>query len=211
MKQKPSRNWLIVTIPVFIALFAAVALLIPSFARYPERADDGAAWDRDWEMLGTVLGVEAPQNGFTLLNNDTVLAGDDTYYASWVSGEATPYVNADGKDVDLYPAQIYLLLYGCADEAAARDAVAEWTAREEETYAVRERREENINARDYALLLYDCGSETNPYSRGISAFTQLGHYAVIAELTCTAEFDGDEQALLAEFLRGCHYSSESLK
>ena len=34
------------------------------------------------EMLGTVLGVEAPGNDFTLLNNDTALADDDTYY--WV-------------------------------------------------------------------------------------------------------------------------------
>ncbi len=203
------QKWLI--IPIIVALIAGVALLIPNLSRYPSRADDGAAWDRNWEMLGTVLGVEAPGNGFTLLNNDTALAGDDTYYASWVSGEAADYINAEGKHVDLYPAQIYLLLYGCADEAAAAQAKADWMAREEETYAVRERREKAHNGQSYSMLLYDCGSDTNPYSRGISAFSTLGSYTVIAELTCTDAFEGDEQALLADFLNGCHYGSDNLK
>ena len=203
------QKWLI--IPIIVALIVGVALLIPRLSRYPSQADDGAAWDRSWEMLGTVLGVEAPGNGLKLLNNDTALAGDDTYYASWVSGEATDYTNAEGKHVDLYPAQIYLLLYGCADEAVAAEAKADWMAREEETYAVRERREETYNGQSYSLLLYDCGSDTNPYSRGISAFSTLGNYTVIAELTCTDAFEGDEQALLAGFLNGCHYGSDNLK
>lgn len=211
MERRWNKNWLIVGIPIIIGLLAAVALLIPSFARYPDRADDGAAWDRDWEMLGTVLGVEAPGNGFTLLNNDTVLAGDDTYYASWVNGTSTPYVNADGKEVDLYPAQVYLLLYGCAGEDEAQETLEEWLARGEENYAVRSRGAAAHNGVDYTLLVYDCGSETNPYSRGASAFARFGNYAVLVELTCTEDFEGDEEALLAAFLDDCHYSSANLK
>lgn len=199
------QKWLI--IPIIVALIVGVALLIPGFSRYPERADDGTKWDRSWEMLGTTLGVEAPGNGFTLLNNDTALAGDDTYYASWVTGEPIDYTNADGKAVDLYPAQIYLLLYGCADELSAGEALSDWMAREMDTYQVRERRDETHNGHDYRLLVYNCGSDTNPYSRGISAFTQFGHYVAIAELTCTEAFDGDEAALLADFLDGCHYGA----
>ena len=203
------QKWLI--IPIIVAVIVGAALLVPSFSRYPAQADDGAAWDRSWEMLGTVLGVEPPSNGFTLLNNDTALAGNDTYYASWVTGEATDYTNAEGKPVDLYPAQIYLLLYGYADESAAGEAVADWMAREEATYAVRERSEAAYNGRDYALLAYDCGSETNPYSRGVSAFSRLGKYVVIAEVTCTDAFGGDERQILSDFLNGCHYGSENLK
>ena len=212
MKRRLSRIWLFIMqkwliIPIIVAILVAAALLVPSLSRYPDRAEDGAAWDRSWEMLGTVLGVEAPGNDFTLLNNDTALAGDDTYYASWVAGEPTDYTNADGKPVDLSPAQIYLLLYGCADEEAAGEAYNEWMAREEQTYSVRERREETHNGRDYALLFYDCGSDTNPYSCGVSAFALYGKYVVIAELTCTDAYDGDEAIVLAAVLDGCHFGA----
>ena len=200
------RKWLI--IPIIVALIVGMALLIPRFSRYPDAADDGAKWDRSWEMLGTVLGVEPPGNGFTLLNNDTALAGDDTYYASWVAGEPTDYTNADGKAVDLYPAQIYLLLYGCSDETAAGEALDEWMGREQGTYDVREMRSEAHNGRGYQLLVYDCGSDTNPYSRGASAFALYGNYVVIAELTCTADYRGDEEAILAAFLDGCHFGKQ---
>lgn len=212
MKRKLSKIWLFIMqkwliIPIIVALIVGAALLVPSFSRYPSEAIDGAKWDKSWEMLGTMLGVEAPGNGLTLLNNDTALAGDDTYYASWVSGEPTDYVNADGKNVDLYPAQVYLLLYGCADEDTAKEAYAEWMAREEETYSVRERRKATHNGVDYELLLYDVRSDANPYSRGVSAFALHGKYVVIAELTVTDGFDGDEEAMLAAFLDKCHYGS----
>lgn len=87
MKQKLSRIWLFIMqkwliIPIIVALIVGAALIVPAFSRYPDEAMDGAKWDRSWEMLGTVLGVEAPGDGLRLLNNDTALAGDDTYYAS---------------------------------------------------------------------------------------------------------------------------------
>ncbi len=216
MKRTLNRIWLFIMqkwliIPIIVALIVGVALLIPRFSRYPDRADDGAKWDRNWEMLGTVLGVEEPGNGFRLLNNDTALAGDDTFYASWVTGEATDFTNAEGKRVDLYPAQVYLLLYGCADESAAAEAKADWMAREEETYDIKEQREESFKGQTYSLLVYDCGSDTNPYSRGVSAFSTLGNYAIIAELTCTDAYPGDEQVVLADFLNGCHYGTDNLK
>ena len=203
------QKWLI--IPIIVLFFVAVALIIPSFSRVPARDDAGQNWDKSWEMMGTVMGVEDPGNGFTLLNNDTALAGNDTFYASWVAGEARDYTNADGNRVDLYPAQIYLLLYGCGDAEQAEEAKAEWMAREEASYQVRERREETWAGQTFSLLIYDCGSDTNPYSRGVSAFGLFGNYVIIAELTCTADFEGDEQALLRHFLEGCHYASSNLK
>ncbi len=203
------QKWLI--IPIIILIILGAALLIPGFSSYPTRADDGLPWDRKWEMLGTVLGVEAPGNGFTLLNNDTALAGNDTFYASWVAGEARDYTNAEGKAVNLYPAQVYLLLYGCGDAEQAMEARSDWMDRERGTYLIREEREETRNGQPYTLLAYDCGSATNPYSRGISAFSLFGNYLVIAELTVTEDFEGDEAALLQSFLEGCHYASSNLK
>lgn len=99
-------------------------------------------------MLGTVLGVETPKNNFTLLENDSVLTGDDTYFATLVTSEPTAWVNEDGKDTDLYPAQIYLLLYGFGDEAAAEEAMADFISREEASYTVRERVSETYNGQE---------------------------------------------------------------
>lgn len=203
------QKWLI--IPIIVLFFVAVALIIPRFSVVPDRADDGLAWSRDWEMLGSVMGVEWPGNGFSLLNNDTALAGNDTFYASWVAGEARDYTNADGKSVNLYPAQIYLLLYGCGDAGQAEEAMAEWMAREEGTYQVYSRREEVWNGRTFSVLDYRCGSDTNPYARGVSAFGLLGNYVIIAELTCTEDYPENEQLLLQQFMEGCHYASDKLK
>ena len=189
----------------------AILLGLAGCGGYPDRAEDGTAWDQSWEMLGRVLGVEAPGNGFTLLENNVVLGADDTWYATWTAGEPEPYVNEDGKDTDLYPAQIYLLLYGCENEDRAAEASADWIAREQETYRVLETRTEAYNGQEYTVLVYEVTSETNPYARGVSAFGRYHNYVVVAELTCVDSFAGDEQKLMADFLGGCHYSADRIR
>lgn len=195
------------------AILLSLTLLfsISGCAQYPVKADDGTEWNKDWEMMGVFMGVEPPGNNFTLLNNDTVLATEDTYYASWVTGEPTDFVNADGKDVDLYDAQIYLLVYGCKDADAASDAKQDWITREEESYSVLENKNEICNGQEFTFLLYDCISETNPYDHGVSAFGIFENYVISAELTCTEVYDGDAETILKEFLNGCHYSTERLQ
>lgn len=175
---------------------------------YPAKAADGMEWDQDWTILGTVLGVEIPGNGLTLSENPVVLTGDDTYYATWTVGEATTYVNKDGKDADLYDAELYLLLYGCQDSAAAEDLVSDWIERERTVYTVTDTITVTCNAQEYTFLLYQVMSDSNPYSRGVVAFGVYNDYAVSAELTCVDSFDGDERQILEEFLNGCHYSSD---
>ena len=81
-------------------------------AQYPDQAVDGTSWDPNWTMLGSVLGAEEPGNGFSLLDNYSVLTGEDLYYAAWVAGEPSAYTNEDGEGVEVYDAQIYLLLAG---------------------------------------------------------------------------------------------------
>lgn len=195
---------------LLIIAFAAFLLFLHRYeGRYPERAADGAVWDPDWTMLGSVLGVEAPGNGLVLLDNNAALSYQDIHYATWAVGGPVPYTNEEGEEVDLYEAQLYLLVYGCADGENARIAVAEWMDREKETYAVTGTRTETCNNQEYTLLRYNAVSETNPYSRGISAFAVHENYAVSAELSCRDSFAGDEEAILTHFLAGCHYSAET--
>lgn len=187
-------------------LLMAGLLGLGGCSQYPDQATDGTPWDSNWTMLGSVLGAEEPGNGFSLLDNYSVLTGEDIYYATWTAGDATDYVNEDDDEVKVYDAQLYLLVVGCADESHARQNQEEWIARQQETYTVTETWSETRNGQEYTLLAYECGSDTNPYSRGVSAFTVYGTYAVSAELTCQQEFTGEEREILLQFLDGCHYS-----
>ncbi len=147
-------------------LLMAGLLGLSGCSQYPDKTADGAPWDHSWTILGSVLGVEEPGNGFSLLDNYSVLTGEDIYYAAWVTGEPAPYTNEDGEEVEVYDAQIYLLAAGCADEAYAQQNEEEWMARQQETYAVTKTWTETRNGQEYTLLAYECGSETNPYERG---------------------------------------------
>ena len=198
--------YLLFPFALILALIAAGSLV--DFSQYPSAAADGAAWDKNWEMMAKVVGIEAPGDGLTLLTNNSVLAGEDTYYASWTVGEPAPYTNADGDEVDLYPAQLYVLLYGCADQAAAESACADFLAREQETYTVQDQRTEEHNAQRYTVLDYTGGSAGNPYGRGSSAFAVRGNYVLVAELLAQDSFDGDVSRMLSAFLDGVHYSAD---
>lgn len=197
--------------PLLILLIAFGAFLLflnRHEARYPTRAADGMAWDKEWAILGSALGVEEPGNGLTLLDNNAALTYRDIYYATWTVGEPAGYVNEEGDEVDLYPAQLYLLLQGCKDEENARLAVAEWSGLQKKTYSILESGTGVYNGQEYTVYRYEISSETNPYSRGVSAFTTYGHYALSTELSCQDSFRGDEEAILAEFLEGCHFNAD---
>ncbi len=204
------KKRLTITLLVFLCIVAAITVFIYTMADkgYPAQAADGAAWDKSWEMLGPVLALEEPGNGLTLRDNSTVLTSDDIFYATWSAGESTPYTNEDGDEVQVYDAQLYMLAVGCADAENAHLAIQEWTDHETDSYAVRETRTETCNGQEYSLVLYDCASDTNPYDRGVTAFTVYGNYAVSAELACREDFDGDETAILADVLSRCHYSAD---
>ena len=198
--------YLLFPFALILALIAAGSLV--DFSQYPSAAADGAAWDKNWEMMAKAVGIEAPGGGLTLLTNNSVLAGEDTYYASWTAGEPAPYTNADGDEVDLYHAQLYVLLYGCADQAAAESACADFLAREQETYTVQDQRTEEHNAQRYTVLDYTGGSAGNPYGWGSSAFAVRGNYVLVAELLAQDSFDGDVSRMLSAFLDGVHYSAD---
>lgn len=187
---------------------ALVLLFLTGCAVAPSQAADGSGWSEDWITLGPVLGVEPPEHEMVLLDNNTALTANDMYYAAWTMGEAEAYTNADGEETDLYEAQMDVLVYGCADAEHAQAAVEEWQARQDKVYTVLDRREETHNGQNYTVTVYECVSETNPYSRGISAFGVCGKYAVSIELNGRDSFSGDEAKILADFLDGCHYGAK---
>lgn len=206
--MKDRKYLLYLALPLLLILGLLVLGNALDFSQYPTAAADGAPWDKSWEMLGKAVGVEAPGHDLTFQTNNSVLAGEDTYYASWTIGEPSPYTNEDGEEVDLYPAQLYLLLYGCEDEAAAADACQSFLERERTTYAVQSEETVSHNGQDYTLLVYDCVSASNPYDRGASAFAVAGNDVFVAELTCQEGFDGDVSQILSDVLDGVHYSAD---
>ena len=205
--MKRYRHLLYLLCPFLLILALIAAGHAVDFSQYPDAAADGAPWDKSWEMLGKAVGVQAPGGGLALLANTSVLAGEDIYYATWTAGEPAAYTNAEGEDTELYPAQLYLLLYGCEDEAAARAACADFLAREKATYTVHNERSETHNTQDYTVIDYTGGSADNPYARGSSAFAVRGSYVLVAELLAQDGFDGDVPQMLADFLDGVHYAA----
>ena len=194
MKQKLSA--------VLAALLMAAALT--ACASYPRTDSQGQAWNKEWTILGQVLGVEEPGHGLTLLEKPRTLKGMNTFYASWAIGSPVPYTGADGEETDLYDARLHLLILGCRDEAEARETLAEWTG----LLTADETCSREIGPVTYTFLDYRIRSETNPHARGTSAFTVWDSYAVSAELTALDGFEGDTRTILEDFLSGCHYSSE---
>lgn len=171
----------------------------------PEKAADGLDWSGDWVTVGSIVGVDTPE-GLTPRENNEVLAANGMYYATWSIGEGEPFTNEDGDEVELYEAQIYLLLSGCKSVEEAENTLAQWQELAKQQYVVGETDTQTHNGQDYTVITYTFDSEDNPYARGASAFGLYRNYAVSAELTCREEFDGDAAELLAGFLENCHYA-----
>ena len=49
---------------LLILLSIVLLLSLTACGKYPDQDLTGAKWDKSWEMLGTVLGVEELGNGF---------------------------------------------------------------------------------------------------------------------------------------------------
>lgn len=171
----------------------------------PANAADGAAWSEDWVTVGNIIGVDTPDSVEAQENSDG-LADKGMYYATWSIGNEMPYVNADGKDAKVYDAQFYLLLAGYDAAEKAEDALADWQSMAASQYNVEETAEAVYNGQPFTVMTYTYASETNPYQRGASAFGVYRNYAISVEMSCQEDFDGDAQALLADFLEHCHYA-----
>lgn len=183
-----------------LALASAGCSLLPAI-------DDGAQppVNAEYVAIGRHLTIHNTDSRLTLRNNMDTLSSDGLFYATWSAGESEAYENSDGDTVDLYEAQLYLLLgeYKTAD--AALESMKGWLDAGRSNYDVSN--EENILVGDqpYTMIAYDFSNEENPYARGVSAFGVFENCSVCVELTCREGYEEDLQEMLNEFLKRCSY------
>lgn len=171
----------------------------------PEKAADGQDWNENWVTVGQIVGVDTPE-GLDARENNEALAANGMYYATWSMGEAVPYVNADGEDAELYDAQVYLLLSGGKSAEEAENTLAQWQELAKQQYALEGTDTQTHNGQEFTVITYSFDSETNPYARGVSAYSVYRNYAVNVELACREDFDLDPEELMGQFLDNCHYA-----
>ena len=171
----------------------------------PETSADGSAWSDAWVTVGNIVGVDTPA-WLEPRENMDVLSDKGVFYATWSSGEAVPYTNADGEEAELYDAQMYLLLAGYDSSAKAEADASDWLSMASAQYNVTDTYTEIHNGQEFTVITYTFSSATNPFARGASAFGVYRNYAVSAEFSCQEGFDRDELESLREFLDNCHYA-----
>ena len=155
--------------------------------------------------VGKTLVAPAPPEGFTLLDNKDILAANGLYYASWVSGAPQSYENSEGKNVDLYDAQLTLVVQENKTEDKAASAVTGWQELAQQNYDISDTLTLIAAGQEYTVIQFTYQDESNPYAFGIAAFAQRGTSAIEWELSCQEGFSGDALSILTGFLNGCTY------
>lgn len=161
----------------------------------------------EWAELvrfGNLLAAQTPEGFAPGQYNDT-LSAKGIWYAAFDSGEEEKAANAEGKEISIYDAQIFLLVTECRDEAEARANVKDWTELEGRNYEAGELRELQAAGQEFSLLPLLSGKAENPYTHGAAAFAVRGSLAISAELLCRDGFSGDPEAVLETFLNGIRY------
>lgn len=197
--MKARRLLLITGISLTLALTGCAAL--------PSGLENGTGTveDSEYVTIGRHLTVHNTDSRLTLLDHKDTLASDGLYYASWTAGSPEEYENSDGDTVDLYDAQLYLLLAECKTVEAAEDNRKSWLESGRTNYEVTDEKTISCNGQSYTLLTYRFTNEENPYSHGVSAFGVFENCAVCAELTCQETYDENPEEILTAFLEGCSY------
>lgn len=168
----------------------------------PTVAEDGTPWSEDWVMVGQNMGVEDPGHGFTLQD---VKGAKKMFFTSWSAGEARPHVDDQGEELDVYEAQLVLLLSVASSAESAQTTVDEWLTMAQDTYVITDTTQKVCNGRTFTILAYDFASDTSAYAHGASAFAVYDTNAISAELACQDTFEGDPVEILTDILEHCHY------
>lgn len=161
--------------------------------------------DSEYVTIGSSLTVHNTDTRLTLLSNMDALSADGLYYASWTAGSSEPYENSDGDTVDLYDAQLYLLLGEFKSSESAQSNMENWLTAGRTNYDVTDERNITCNGQSYTIVAYNFSNEGNPYARGVSAFGVSKNLAICVELTCRDNYQEDLDQMLTDFLNGCSY------
>ena len=162
-------------------------------------------WADGWTEIAPFLAAE-PMDGYTFQESADVFGLGGVYYATWTSGDPRDYTNAQGEETVIFDSQIYVIAQEFRSESEANTALAQWKAREQQSYECGEAYSLNVNGMDFTILPLLSGSETNPYGFGCAAFIIHGTNAICVELVCTDTFTADPQTALELFLSSLHFS-----
>ena len=161
--------------------------------------------DSGYLMIGSSLTVQNEDTRLTLSDYKDALSADGLYYASWTAGSSEPYENSDGDTVDLYDAQLYLLLGEFKDSDAAQKNMDNWLEAGRSGYDVTDESSITCNGQSYTMITYHFSNDENPYSHGVSAFGVSNNLALCVELTCRENYQEDLREMLTGFLNSCTY------
>ena len=174
-------------------------------AKTPTVAADGTAWDEDWIMLGSKIGAEDPGSDFTLRD---MKGAKKMTFTAWSVGEAQSHTNAQGEEINVYDAQLVVLVVEAGSAESAQASVDEWLTLAGENYAVIDATQQTYNGQEFTVLTYDFASETSAYAHGASAFAVYDGCAISAEFACQDAYEGDPADILTDFLEHCHYAAD---
>lgn len=156
-------------------------------------------------QIGGSLTVRNTDTRLKLISNLDTLSADGLYYASWAAGSPEPYENFAGDTVDLYDAQLYLLLGEFKSSDAAQQNMDNWFTAGQTNYNITAEENVTCNGQSYTVVTYTFDNEENPYERGVSAFGVHQNLAVCVELTCRENYQEDLYEMLVAFLNNCTY------
>lgn len=187
---------------VILCLILSLVLTGCSLPQTPDVAADGTPWGDDWTNVGAVLGVE-PLEGWTSQRSEDLLADVGMYFAAWTWGEG----ETDSEGSKHYPAQIFLVLSGCADDAAAQAQLSQWQALAAETYRTEAPQTLEHTLGTFTVIPYRTAGEDASFDLGLSALAVIGAFAVNVEISCREDAGLDPEAVLTDFLNACHFAA----
>lgn len=188
-----------------IVYILSITFVLAGCSFLPSDLENDVDADSEYITVGG-LTVHNTDTRLTVLDKMDALSADGLYYASWTAGDSEPYENSDGDTVDLYDAQLYLLLGEYKSSGAAQENMDNWLNAGKTNYDII--KEETITCSDqsYTMITYNFTNEENPYAHGVSAFGVHDNIAVCAELTCREDYQEDLREMLMGFLDNCTYN-----
>lgn len=190
----------------YIICILCIAATLIGCSVLPSISDNDTVVNSEYVTIGSGLTVHNTDTRLTLISNIDALSADGLYYASWTAGSSEPYENSDGDTVDLYDAQLYLLLGEFKSSDAAQENMDNWLAAGQTNYDVTDEKTVTCSGQSYTMVIYNFQNEENPYAHGVSAFGVHQNLAVCVELTCRENYEEDLEEMLTDFLNNCTYN-----
>lgn len=185
-----------------------ITLILTGCSLFPSEEKEDTWADSGYVNVGHYLTIKNSGSGLSLLDNMDVLSAEGLYYAAFTMGNSEPYENSEGDLIDLYDAQIYLVLGEYSNSTNAQNNMDKWLTAAKENYQVLTEEEITCNGQSYTLITCHFVNENNPYARGLSAFGINGNNAICIELTCRENFEEDLRTVMINFLNNCTYSND---